>query len=60
MKARMLMLAALVLTPIAVYAHDDSHQSMKPGMMHGMTHGKAGGGHSGDGGHTQGVGVPGD
>ena len=33
MKARMLMLAALVLTPIAVYAHDDAHQGMTPGMI---------------------------
>ena len=56
MKVGMLVLAALALTPIAVYAHDDAHQ----GMMSGMTHGKAEGGHSGDGGHAQGVGKPGD
>ena len=56
MKARMLMLAALVLTPIAVYAHDDAHQGMTPGMMHGNIEG----GHSGDGGHAQRVGKPGD
>ncbi|HEY5293297.1 MAG TPA: cupredoxin family protein [Burkholderiales bacterium] len=52
MKARMLMLAALALTPIAGYAQDDAHQ--------GMMHGKAGGGHSENGGHEQGVGEPGD
>src|SRR5450759_2412196 len=56
MKARMLMLAALALTPISVYAHDDAHQGMMPGMMHG----NAEGGHSEDGGHAQGVGKPGD
>lgn len=60
MEARMLLLAALALTPIAVYAHDDAHHGMMPGMMHGMAHGKAEGGHSGDGGHAQGVGKPGD
>lgn len=60
MKARMLILAALALTPIAVYAHDDAHQGMMPGMMPGMTHGKAEGGHSGDGRHAQAVGKPGD
>jgi uncharacterized cupredoxin-like copper-binding protein len=49
------MLAALALTPIAVYAHDDSHQAMMPG-MHGMT----GVGHEEDGGHAQGVGKPGN
>ncbi len=56
MNARMLMLAALALTPIAVYADQDAHQ----GMMHGTMHGNAGGGHSADGGHAQGVGEPGD
>jgi len=56
MKARMLMLAALALAPMAAYAHDDAHQ----GMMPGMTHGKAEGGHSADRGHAQGVGKPGD
>jgi len=50
------MLAALALTPISVYAHDDAHQGMMPGMMHG----NAEGGHSEDGGHAQGVGKPGD
>jgi uncharacterized cupredoxin-like copper-binding protein len=50
------MLAALALTPMAVYPHDDAHQ----GMMSGMMHGKAEGGHSGDGAHAQGVGKPGD
>ena len=56
MKVRMLIFAALALTPISVYAHDDAHQGMMPGMMHG----NAEGGHSGDGGHAQGVGKPGD
>ena len=56
MKGRMLMLAALALTPIAVYAHDDAHQAMMPGMMHGM----AESGHAEDGGDAQGVGKPGD
>ena len=37
MKAKMLMLAALALTPIAVYAHDDAHQGMMPGTMHGKS-----------------------
>jgi uncharacterized cupredoxin-like copper-binding protein len=50
------MLAALALTSIAVYAHDDAHQGMMPGMMHG----KAESGHSVDGGHAQGVGKAGD
>ena len=56
MKARTLIFAALALTPISVYAHDDAHQGMMPGMMHGNVEG----GHSGDGGHAQGVGKPGD
>jgi uncharacterized cupredoxin-like copper-binding protein len=56
MKARMLMLVALALTPIAVYAHDDAHQGMMPGTMHGQ----AEGGHAEDGGHAQAVGKPGD
>ena len=56
MKARTLIFAALALTPISVYAHDDAHQGMMPGMMHG----NAEGGHSEDGGHAQGVGKPGD
>ncbi len=56
MKARMLILAAFALTPIAVLACDDAHQGMMPGMMHG----KAEAGHSEDGGHAQGVGQPGD
>ncbi len=62
MKARLLVLtlAALALTPIAVYAHDDAHQGMMQGMMPGMMHGKAGGGHADDDGHAQGVGEPGD
>jgi hypothetical protein len=51
MTARMLILAALALTPFAASAHDDAHQGMMPGTMHG----KAEGGHSGDGGHAQGV-----
>jgi uncharacterized cupredoxin-like copper-binding protein len=50
------MLAALALIPIAVYAHDDTHQGMMPGMMHGM----AEGGHAEVGGHADGVGKPGD
>ena len=60
MKTRILMLAALALTPIAGYAHDDAHQGMMQGMMPGMMHGKAEGGHSGDGGHAQGAGKSGD
>jgi uncharacterized cupredoxin-like copper-binding protein len=56
MKARMLILGALALTPIAAYAHDDAHQGMMPGMMHG----KAEDGHSEDGRHARGVGKPGD
>lgn len=56
MKTRLLMLAALALTPIAVYAHDEAHQGTMPGTMPG----KAEGGHADDGGHAQGVGKPGD
>lgn len=56
MKAIVFMLAALALTPISGYAHDDAHHGMMPGMMHG----RAEGGHSGDGGHAQGVGKPGN
>lgn len=55
MKTGMLMLAALALTPIAVYAHDDSHQATMPGM-----HGMAEVGHAEDGGTVHGVGKPGD
>ena len=50
MKTGMLMLAALAWTSIAVYAHDDAHK----GMMPGITHGKA------EAGHAPGVGKPGD
>jgi uncharacterized cupredoxin-like copper-binding protein len=57
MKARkFIVLAALALTPVAVYPHDDAHQGMMPGMVHGMT----AGGHAADGGHEQAVGKPGD
>lgn len=56
MKARILLLATLALIPIAAYAHDDAHK----GMMHGTTPGMAGGGHSGNGGHAQGAGEPGN
>jgi len=56
MKARMLILAALALAPIAAYPHDDAH----PGMTSGMMHGKAEGGHAADGGHAHGVGKPGN
>jgi uncharacterized cupredoxin-like copper-binding protein len=56
MKLTTIILAALALTPVAVSAHDDAHQGMKPGMMRG----KAEGGHSGHGGHAQAVGKPGD
>ena len=59
MKARMLMLAALALTPIAAYALDDGHQGMMSGMIHGM-HGMAEGEHAEDGGHANAVGKPGD
>jgi len=61
MKARItIVLAALGLTSVAASAHDDGHKKMMQGMMPGMMHGKAEGGHSGDGGHAQGVGKPGD
>ena len=61
MKARItIVLAALGLTSVAASAHDDAHKQMMQGMMPGMMHGKAEGGHSGDGGHAQGVGKPGD
>ena len=60
MKARMLMLAALVLTPTAAFAHDETHQGMMRGMMPGMMHGMAQGGHAAEGGHAEGVGKPGD
>ena len=60
MIAKMLMLAALALTATTVYARDDAHQGVMPGMMHGMTHGNVGVGHSGYGGHAHGVGKPGD
>lgn len=56
MKAIVFILAALALTPVAAYAHDDAHQGMMPGMMHG----KAEGGHSADGGHAHAAGKPGD
>jgi uncharacterized cupredoxin-like copper-binding protein len=55
MKARILLLAALGMTPIAVYAHGDAHQ----GMMRGID-GMAEAGHAEDGGHALGVGKPGD
>ncbi len=60
MKGRILILAALALTPIAASAHDDAHQGMMQGMMPGMMHGKAEGEHSEDGGRAQAVGKPGD
>ncbi len=60
MKARMLMLVALAVTPIAAYAHDDAHKGMMQGMMPGMMHGKSEGRHSGDGGHAQALGEHGD
>jgi uncharacterized cupredoxin-like copper-binding protein len=56
MKARILMLATLALTPLALYAHDSEHQGMMPGMMHAM----AAGGHEENGGHAQAVGKPGN
>lgn len=56
MKLRTIIFAALALTRVGAYAHDDAHQGMTPGTMHGM----AEGGHSADGGHAQGVGKPGD
>ena len=52
----MFILAALALTPVAAYAHDDAHQGTMPGTVHG----KAGGGRSADGGHAHGAGKPGD
>ncbi len=60
MKTRMLILAALALAPMAVFAHDDAHQGMMSGMMPGMMHGMAEGGHAEIGGHAEGVGKPGD
>jgi len=60
MKARMLILAALALTPFAGYAHEDTHQGTMQGMMPGMMHGKAEDGHAEDGGHGEGAGKPGD
>ena len=61
MKARMLIVAGLALTPIAGYTHDDAHQGMMPGMMMpGMMHGKAESGHAEHDGHAQAVGKPGD
>ncbi len=59
MKTRTLFLVALAFAPMAVYAHDDAHQGMMPGMMQGM-HGMAKAGHEEDGGHAKGVGKPGD
>ena len=56
MKLKTLIFAALALTPIAVFAHDDAHK----GMMHGMMHGKTDAGHAESGGHAQGAGKPGD
>jgi len=56
MKIRMLMLAALVLAPIAAYAHDDMHQGMMPGTMDG----KAEAGHPGNGARARATGKPGD
>jgi uncharacterized cupredoxin-like copper-binding protein len=55
MKSRMLILAALALIPIAVFAHEDTHQ----GTMQ-STHNTAEGGYPGDAGHAEGVGMPGD
>jgi len=55
MKAIMSIVAALALTPMAAYPHEDAHQ----GMMSGAAHGNAEGGHSAHG-HAQGVGKPGD
>ena len=46
MKTGMLILAALVLTPIAAFAQSDRHRGMMPGMMHG-THGMAEAGQEG-------------
>lgn len=59
MKTGMLILAALVLTPIAAIAQSDSHRGMMPGMMHG-THGMAEAGQEGNGGHAGEAGRPGD
>ena len=56
MKARMLILAALTLTPIAASADDNAHHGTMPGMMHG----KAEGGHAEHDGHAQAVGKAGD
>jgi len=55
MKARMLMLAALALTPFTGYAHDDAHHGMP-----GMTQSQAHDGHEGHGGHGQAVGKSGN
>jgi uncharacterized cupredoxin-like copper-binding protein len=56
MKARMLIVAALTLTPIAAYPHDDAHE----GTAHGAMHDKAEGGHAEHGGHAQAAGKPGN
>lgn len=56
MKARVLMLAALALAPLVLYAHDAEHQGMMPGMMRGT----AVGGHEEDDRHAQAVGRPGN
>ena len=56
MKNAMLIFAALALSPIAAYAHDDAHQGMMPGMAHGM----AASGHAEGDGHAQVVGEPGN
>lgn len=52
MKARMFILAALTLISTTSYTHDDAHQ--------GTMHAKVAGEHSGDAGHAQGIGKPGD
>jgi uncharacterized cupredoxin-like copper-binding protein len=56
MKARMLILAAFALIPVAASAHDDADR----GAMPGTTHGRAEGGLSADGGNAHGAGKPGD
>ena len=52
MNVRMLIVAALAMTPIAVYPQEDAHQQMTPEAMHGT----AERGHSPDGEHAQGMG----
>ena len=66
MKSGLIVLAALALTPAAVFADEGGHQGMMPGTMHGM-HGMTASGHDGndphdapDDAHAGGSGEPGN